>query len=66
MYVLTAWDGDTETTIKSPDATVIIARATEFASRGLRLSIVRADTGESLAITELLAESEQRQGPEHR
>jgi hypothetical protein len=56
MYIVTAWDDDSETTVRARDPAIALARATALASQGMKITIIRTATGEAMAITELQAE----------
>jgi hypothetical protein len=53
MYIITAWNELSEHTVRSTNAKIILDKAHEFAAQGLRLSIVRTSTGESVTVREL-------------
>jgi hypothetical protein len=56
VYIVTAWDENSETTVRARDPAIALARATVLASQGMKITIIRTATGEALAITELQAE----------
>jgi hypothetical protein len=58
VYIVTAWDDDSETTVRVRDPAVALARATALASQGMKITIIRTATGEALAITELQEEAD--------
>ena len=53
MYIMTAWTEAAETTVRSKDPKVILERARALVADGMRISIIRTSTGETLAINEI-------------
>ncbi len=62
MYIVTAWDDHSETTVRARDPAIALARATALVSQGMKITIIRTATGESLAITELKEEIDRARG----
>ncbi len=56
VYIVTAWDDDSETTVRVRDPAIALARATALASQGMKITIIRTATGEALAVTDLQTE----------
>ncbi len=63
MFVIKAWTADSEETFRTHDPRVAIEVAHRLVADGMRVSIGRTDTGESVTVTELQDEARAFDGP---
>jgi hypothetical protein len=62
VYIITAWDEMSEHTVRSRDPQVITQKAKDLVRQGMRITITRTTTGESLTVSELESEIAHAQG----
>ena len=56
MYIITAWDDASEHTVRSVSPEVIVQKAKDLLQQGMRITIVRTVTGDTITVPGLKQE----------